>query len=96
MKSKAASSTSFLSEQNSDVFASVRHHLQPRLHDLNTDVLHVSPLVLWQNLKVTICGASSQLHTWDTRTERFVQVGLKDGRKGRILVDGKDEIISSR
>ncbi|KAF9007739.1 gamma-tubulin complex, DGRIP91/SPC98 component protein [Hymenopellis radicata] len=95
MKSKAVSSTPFLSEQNSNVFASVRHHLQPRLHDPNTDVLHITPHVLWQNLKVTICGASSQLHTWDTRTERFVQVGLKDGRKGRILVDGKDGTISS-
>ena len=95
-KPKGSLRTGFLSEQTSDVYASARHHLQPRLHDPDVVVIHVTPHVLWENLKMTICGTSSQLHTWDTDTERFVQVGLKPGKQGRLLVDGKDEVISNR
>ncbi|KAG7446524.1 uncharacterized protein BT62DRAFT_1005817 [Guyanagaster necrorhizus] len=92
-QSKRAVKTGFLSEEGSGTFASVRYHVQPRLHDPNTEVLHVPVNVLWRNLKLTVCGISSQLHIWDPISERFVQSGVKNGRSGVIIVDGKDEQI---
>ncbi|KIY69539.1 hypothetical protein CYLTODRAFT_420602 [Cylindrobasidium torrendii FP15055 ss-10] len=91
---KPARSTPFLTEQESSVFAAARHHIQPRLYDPNLAIIHITSTTLCQNLRLTICGSASQLHTWDSNSERFVQVGLQDGRRGRILVDGRDEAIS--
>ncbi|KAF8893407.1 Spc98 family-domain-containing protein [Infundibulicybe gibba] len=44
---------------------------------------------------MSILGASSIYHTWDTSSENFVALGLEPGRMGVILVDGKDETISN-
>ncbi|KAK0455463.1 gamma-tubulin complex, DGRIP91/SPC98 component protein [Desarmillaria tabescens] len=93
-QSKRAAQTGFLSEQGSGTFASVRYHVQPRLRDPDTEVLHVTADVLWRNLKMTICGISSQLHVWNLISEQFVQLGVRNGRNGVIIVDGKDESIS--
>ncbi|PBK95606.1 hypothetical protein ARMGADRAFT_1053187 [Armillaria gallica] len=94
-QSKRAAQTGFLSEQGSTTFASVRYHVQPRLYDPDTEVLHVTADVLWRNLKMTVCGISSQLHVWNPISERFVQLGVSNGRSGVIIVDGKDEKICS-
>ncbi|KAK0505031.1 gamma-tubulin complex, DGRIP91/SPC98 component protein, partial [Armillaria luteobubalina] len=95
VQSKRAAPTGFLSEQSSTTFASVRYHVQPRLYDLDTEVLHVTADVLWRNLKMTVCGISSQLHVWNPNSERFVQSGVSNGRSGVIIVDGKDEKMCS-
>ncbi|KAK0476674.1 gamma-tubulin complex, DGRIP91/SPC98 component protein [Armillaria novae-zelandiae] len=80
LQSKRAAQTGFLSEQGSTTFASVRYLVQPRLYDLDTEVLHVTADVLWRNLKMTVCGISSQLHVWNLISERFVQSGVSNGR----------------
>ena len=48
-------------------------------------------------------GISSQLHTWDARLERFVQVGTGESVAtemgasiGILLVDGKDDVVTAR
>ncbi|KAK0213089.1 gamma-tubulin complex, DGRIP91/SPC98 component protein [Desarmillaria ectypa] len=94
LQSKRAAQTGFLSEQRSGTLTSVRYHVQPRLCDPNTEVLHVTADVLWRNLKMTVCGISSQLHVWNPISEKFVQLGVRNGRSSVIIVDGKDEKIS--
>ncbi|KAK0225647.1 gamma-tubulin complex, DGRIP91/SPC98 component protein [Armillaria fumosa] len=95
LQCKQAAQTGFLSEQGSTTFASVRYLVQPRLYDLDTEVLHVTADVLWRNLKMTVCGISSQLHAWNPISEKFVQSGVSNGRSGVVIVDGKDEKICS-
>ena len=41
-------------------------------------------------------GTSSVFHTWDPSSERFVQVGVGEGKHGLLMIDGKDEVISRR
>ncbi|KAG5641756.1 hypothetical protein DXG03_004288 [Asterophora parasitica] len=89
-----ASSTGFLSEQDSLVFAAARYHVNLRLRDLSVNVVYVTQNNLLNALKMTVLGTSSVYHTWDPSSERFVQACLGDNQKGFLLVDGKDEVIS--
>jgi hypothetical protein len=47
-------------------------------------------------LKKTVLGISSSLHTWDPDAQTFLQAVSKVGARGALLVDGKDEVVSSR
>lgn len=94
--SSKASSTAFLSEQASLVFASARHYVQPRFSDPNIIVSYVTQEGLLVSLKMIILGTSSTLHTWCPSSERFVQVGCQEGQRGYLSVDGKDEVVSGR
>ncbi|KII92345.1 hypothetical protein PLICRDRAFT_172448 [Plicaturopsis crispa FD-325 SS-3] len=89
-----ASCTPFLSEQSHQVFAAAQYHVQPPLHDHNADVIYVSQHNLLRALKMTIVGTSSPFHTWDMKSELFIQVGRSEGKTGIILIDGKDKVIS--
>ncbi|GLB36953.1 putative spindle pole body component [Lyophyllum shimeji] len=89
-----ASSTGFLSEQDSLVFAAARYHVNLRLRDPSAEVVYVTQANLLKSLKTTVLGTSSIYHTWDAKAERFVQAGLRDGQRGVLLMDGKDEVIS--
>ncbi|KAF8070027.1 gamma-tubulin complex, DGRIP91/SPC98 component protein [Lyophyllum atratum] len=89
-----ASSTGFLSEQDSLIFAAARYHVNLRLRDPSVDMVYVTQNNLLKALKMTILGTSSMYHTWDASAERFVQAGLDDGQRGVLLMDGKDEVIS--
>ncbi|RDB16899.1 Gamma-tubulin complex component 3 [Hypsizygus marmoreus] len=89
-----ASSTGFLSEQDSLVFAAARYHVNIRLRDPSVEMVYVTQDKLLNALKMTVLGTSSVFHTWDASAERFVQAGLADGQRGFLLMDGKDEVIS--
>lgn len=74
----------------------VAESVMPRIHTGDTNIMHVNQDSVLRNLKLTTLGISSMLHMWDSRAERFVANGATNGRLGVILVDGKDEVISSR
>ncbi|KAF8800245.1 gamma-tubulin complex, DGRIP91/SPC98 component protein [Phlegmacium glaucopus] len=92
-----ASSTAFVSEQDHIVSASARYYVQPQLYDARTSFVYVTEQELLASLKMTVLGISSPLHTWNSSSERFVQSGtVNTGMRNSIVVDGKDEIVSSR
>ncbi|TFK44260.1 gamma-tubulin complex, DGRIP91/SPC98 component protein [Crucibulum laeve] len=95
LHSSKASTTAFLSEQDTLVFAAARYHVQPRLQDPGSERVYVTQEELLFSLKMTVLGTSSTLHAWDSRTERFIQARTGDGKSGLLLVDGKDEVIST-
>ena len=70
--------------------------VQPRFSDPNIMVSYVTQEELLVSLKMIVLGTSSTLHTWCPSSEKFVQVGCQDGQRGYLLVDGKDEVVSSR
>lgn len=59
-------------------------------------MVYVAQSSLLNALKMTLLGTSSVYHTWDASTERFVQADLKGEKKGFLLMDGKDEVVSQR
>ncbi|KAF9448213.1 gamma-tubulin complex, DGRIP91/SPC98 component protein [Macrolepiota fuliginosa MF-IS2] len=88
-------STPFLSERDSLVYASARHYVRPHLKDTSTHVVYVNQADLFSSLKMTVLGNSSVFHSWDAKSERFVQTGVGEGERGFLLLDGKDEVISN-
>ena len=70
--------------------------VQPRFSDPNIIVSYVTQEEMLVSLKMIVLGTSSTLHTWCPSSERFVQVGSQEGQRGYLLVDGKDEVVSSR
>ncbi|KAF7308767.1 Spindle pole body component [Mycena kentingensis (nom. inval.)] len=84
----------FLSEQPSLVVAAARYHVHPRLHESGTELRYVSRQELLLNLKKTVLGLSSTLHTWDSASETFVAVAQK-GARGILLLDDKDDVLSA-
>ncbi|KAJ7282938.1 gamma-tubulin complex, DGRIP91/SPC98 component protein [Mycena rebaudengoi] len=87
--------SAFISEQESLVFASARYFVQPPLHDPNIELKYVTQHQLLTALKKTVLGISSSLHTWDPDAQTFLQAVSKVGARGVLLVDGKDEVVSS-
>ncbi|KAK1222922.1 hypothetical protein PQX77_014199 [Marasmius sp. AFHP31] len=88
------STTGFLSEQDSVMFAAARYHLHPQLHPEDTEILYVSKDDLLRSLKMTVLGASTSLHEWDPTSETFTNSVGRDGRRRTIIISGKDETIS--
>ncbi|KAG6828692.1 hypothetical protein H0H92_007054 [Tricholoma furcatifolium] len=91
-----ASSTGFLSEQDNLVFAAARYNVNLRLRDPAVQMVYVSQSNALNALKMTLLGASSVYHTWNPVLERFTQTGEENERIGYILIDGKDEVVSTR
>jgi hypothetical protein len=76
----------------SDTFSSV----QPRVKDPSTHVVYTNQKDLFSSLKMTALGNSSVYHSWHADSQCFVQIGVKEGERGLLLLDGKDEVISDR
>lgn len=66
------------------------------MSDSNTDMVYVCQDDLLNSLKMTVLGTSSTMHIWDASSESFKQAGVDKGKRGYLLVDAKDEVISSR
>ncbi|KAM5533317.1 hypothetical protein V8D89_012991 [Ganoderma adspersum] len=90
-----ADPSSFLSEQSTNSFASARYHLRPPIQDPNVHLVYTQVPELFQSLLLTVSGTSSHLHIWYPVLQRFVLRGLQEKQKGRIVIVGKDEILSS-
>ncbi|KAF9526505.1 Spc98 family-domain-containing protein [Crepidotus variabilis] len=96
-----ASPTAFISEQEEFVYTSARHHVHPRLFNPRHELLPTTQHELLASLKSTVLGISSNLHAWEPTSERFVHiVASKRASDGAdtlpiLLVDGKDEVIST-
>ncbi|KAK7472513.1 hypothetical protein VKT23_000628 [Stygiomarasmius scandens] len=90
-----ASAGSFLSEQDSTVFAAARHHVQPRIQRHDDFVQYITLDHLLRSMKLVTLGTSSVLHVWDPLSERFVDSASTKERRRVLLVDGKDETISA-
>jgi len=74
-----------------------KQSVQPHLYNSRDAVISTNQRELLACLKCTVLGISSQLHTWNPTTEKFMQVGTeKGGKNGILLVDGKDEVVASR
>ncbi|KAI0743786.1 Spc98 family-domain-containing protein [Daedaleopsis nitida] len=91
----SASPSPFLSEQPSEVFASARYHLRPPLHDPDVRLVYVLLPELCQSLLLTVSGMSSHLHIWDHDQQKFVLKNLEGRLDGRIVIVGKDEVVSA-
>ncbi|OAX44150.1 gamma-tubulin complex, DGRIP91/SPC98 component protein [Rhizopogon vinicolor AM-OR11-026] len=87
--------TPFLTEQSSEVSASVQHHMQPLPFDLRGKVLCVNELELLESLRMTVLGTSSFLHTWDPVSETFLSSDAAEDLPIRFIISGKDETMSS-
>lgn len=66
------------------------------MSDPSTDMVYVAQDDLLNSLKMTVLGTSSTMHTWDLPSETFKQAGIGKEKRGYLLVDAKDEVISSR
>ncbi|KAJ7163543.1 gamma-tubulin complex, DGRIP91/SPC98 component protein [Mycena crocata] len=84
----------FISEQENLVFAAARYYVQPRLNDPRIELKYIAQGSLLTALKMTVLGISSPLHAWDSVSETFVQIVSEKGRRGILLVDDKDEVVS--
>ncbi|KAJ4483487.1 gamma-tubulin complex, DGRIP91/SPC98 component protein [Lentinula aciculospora] len=89
------SSSGFLSEQDGVVFAAAHHWALPILQDTQSVVQYMSLQDLLKNMKLTVLGFSSLLHEWDILEEQFFDIGLSREMRKRLIIEGKDEIISS-
>ncbi|KAF5348737.1 hypothetical protein D9758_006819 [Tetrapyrgos nigripes] len=90
-----ASPGALLSEQDSMMFAAARHYVQPRIQQPGVFVEYITLDHLLRSMKLIVLGTSSFLHKWDPISERFVDsVSTKECQRV-LLVDGKDEVISS-
>lgn len=64
---------------------------------MQTSFVCVTEQELLVSLKMTVLGISSPLHTWNSSSETFIQPGTENsGIRNPIIVDGKDEIVTSR
>ncbi len=68
---------------------------RPRIYDPQEVLKHLDAEHLLKNLKSTLVGCSSSLHTWDAEVERFVLAGAEKG-KPIVILDGMDEVVSER
>ncbi|KAJ7066627.1 gamma-tubulin complex, DGRIP91/SPC98 component protein [Mycena amicta] len=85
----------FLSEQDGLVVAAARYYVYPRLREPGTELKYLTQQELLAGLKTTVLGLSSPLHTWDAASERFVPLVVQKGARGILLLDDKDETLSS-
>ncbi|KAJ7187937.1 gamma-tubulin complex, DGRIP91/SPC98 component protein [Mycena filopes] len=86
----------FISEQEDGlIFAAARYYVKPRVHDPRVELKYVGQRELLSALKMTVLGISSPLHTWDPRSETFVQIVAQKGARGILLIDDKDEVVSA-
>ncbi|THH16575.1 hypothetical protein EW146_g4072 [Bondarzewia mesenterica] len=90
----SASPGPFLSEQTSRIFASARYHVDLRIHDPRIHIVHTSVENLFKSLRLVLIGTSSPLYTWNPIPETFVLTDIEDGKKGAVVIEGRDDIIS--
>ncbi|KAI0930359.1 hypothetical protein AcV5_007095 [Taiwanofungus camphoratus] len=89
------SPSAFLSQQTDQVFASARYYVRPSLRDPSLQLVYVTPQELFHSLRITLSGISSPFHIWDPRFEMFVLRGIEEGKKGAMVITGKDEVVCS-
>ena len=46
--------------------------------------------------RTIVLGTSYTFHFWDANKEKFVYAKAAEGRRGYLIVDGKDEVICQR
>ncbi|KAI0030769.1 Spc98 family-domain-containing protein [Vararia minispora EC-137] len=86
-----ASSTPFLSEQPSNVLASTRYYVNPRVFDPETCVFQTSEAELLRSMRATLVGTSSKLFHWLQNLEVFALAGSSDSMQVVLSVDDWDE-----
>lgn len=85
----------FVSEQDPKTIAAARNRAQLRPSILVGKSMSVTAAGFHDALGSTLVGCSSVLHDWNASEERFLPVGGNEETK-QVLLDGMDEIISSR
>ncbi|KAF8639530.1 hypothetical protein AX17_001435 [Amanita inopinata Kibby_2008] len=88
-----ASSTPFLSEQDSMVYSVAKYQLRSNSHESTADRIYLTQDEFQLALRTTVLGISSLYHIWDAEQERFLFVKAHAGRGGCLIVDGRDEDI---
>lgn len=87
--------SSFISEQDPKTIAAARNRAQLRPSIPVGRPMSVSAAELHDALGSTLVGCSSALHDWNVDEERFLPIGGSEEAK-QVLLDGMDEIVSSR
>jgi len=71
--------------------------VQPRLFDPTHSYIYVTQKDLLSSLKTTVLGFSSKFYVWEATSEQFIQIETEQNfKKGFMLIDGKDEVVSER
>ncbi|KAJ3556170.1 hypothetical protein NM688_g2174 [Phlebia brevispora] len=84
----------FLSERSLRTLSAVRHYVDPPFEDPSIQLIRALPEELFECLLLSLTGISSPLHVWDATSEIFMLRDIHSGKRGILLVDGMDEVIS--
>jgi hypothetical protein len=75
----------------------IKPSVQPHLFNPMNSYLYVTQKDLLSSLKTTVLGFSSKFYVWEATSEQFIQIGMEQKfKKGFMLIDGKDEVVSER
>ncbi|KAI0042924.1 hypothetical protein FA95DRAFT_508656 [Auriscalpium vulgare] len=91
---KHSAPSPFLSEQPKSTLAAARYHIDPRLRDPGVQIIHVGLAELLSSMRMVIIGNSSSIYTWDSLRETFVLAHAAEGKRGMIILDGRDDILT--
>lgn len=59
-------------------------------------VVHVGFNDLLSSIRMVLIGNASPLYWWNPTDETFVLAHVAEGKRGVILVDGRDDVLTER
>ena len=68
----------------------------PSFDHSTADRVYLSQTEFLSASRTIVLGTSSTFHVWDANKEKFVYAKVAEGRRGYLIVDGKDEVICQR
>ena len=70
--------------------------VRPQLSDTTTEIIYVEQSEFLASLRLTLIGATSNLHVWDPQRERFTLRGAPHDKSGVLSIISRDETITQR
>lgn len=70
--------------------------VDPHLHNPNTEIVHADTREVLESVKTIILGTSSLLYTWEPASETFNLARIPPGKIGKLVLDGRDDVITQR
>lgn len=70
--------------------------IRPQLSNTTTEIIYVEQSELLTSLRLTLMGATSNLHVWDPQQECFILRGMQQGKDRILSIVGKDETVTHR
>lgn len=70
--------------------------VDPHLRDPTIETVHASTGDVLETIKILLLGNSSLLYTWNTVSETFDLSHIDSGKTGKLVLEGRDEVITQR